>query len=92
MSNENGKFINHIMGCKLCKPRGNLYCTKGHAQRLRSNAEFIASLARLEDRRRWLGIMREQFPDDIHIIEDLVREFFEAANKAAGLKVNEVGA
>lgn len=89
---ENGLFINHIMGCSLCKPRGNLYCTKGHTLRLRSNAEFISTLERLEDRRRWLATMREQFPNDIHTLEQLVMEMFEAACKQKNVRIVGGGA
>lgn len=87
---EQYRLINHLMGCLQCKPRSSTYCDEGRRLRIRHNAEYIASLPRLEDRQRWIGYMRQNMPYEAPKIEALVIDMFEQRCKDTNTRVYEV--
>lgn len=79
---EHREFTNHLMGCRDCYAPTHNYCSMGLSLRMENDSRFIAGLDDLADRRRWMGVMREQYGQNAPLIETRVREMYEARRKA----------
>lgn len=70
------RFLRHIIVCNQCWARADTYCDVGLDLKLRYDADFIASLKTVAERRRWIEVARQQRPDRIDKLERLIRERF----------------
>lgn len=73
----NDAFINHLMLCKKCFGPSKRYCELGKECKIQSDAEYVFSLPKLEQRRREMQILKEAHPDLYGRTEEKVKELFE---------------
>lgn len=73
----NEAFINHLMICKECFGPSKRYCAEGKECKVQSDAEYVLSLPKVEQRRREMQILKEGHPDLYERTEAKVKEIFE---------------
>lgn len=73
----NDAFINHVMACRECYAPARRYCNAGQECKVLSDAEFVLSLPKIEQRRREMEILKVAHPGLYSRTEALVKKLFE---------------
>lgn len=71
---EHSTYVNHLMGCRKCFAPSANHCEEGWGLKLHADARFVAGLADIADRRRWMARLRIEIPERMTALEELVRE------------------
>lgn len=79
----NEAFINHVMACKACYAPANRYCEAGKECKVQSDAEYVLSLPKVEQRRREMEILKRATPDLYLRTEARVKDLFEGRKAQA---------
>ncbi len=72
----NDAYINHLMLCKVCFAPAGRYCEAGKAHKIQSDAEYVVSLQKVEQRRMIMQSMKSANPELYSALEAKVKELF----------------
>ncbi len=72
----NHEFINHLMLCKVCFAPANRYCEEGKECKIQSDAEYVVSLPKVEQRRLIMQTMKSGSPSLYPALEARVKKLF----------------
>lgn len=79
----NEAFINHLMRCKKCFGPAKRYCEAGQECKVQSDAEYVLSLPKVEQRRREMEILKRAHPGLYLRTEARVKDLFEERKEQA---------
>jgi len=72
----NEAYINHLMLCKKCLAPAGRYCDEGKAHKIQSDAEYVVSLQKVEQRRMIMASMKNGAPGLYPALEAKVKELY----------------
>jgi hypothetical protein len=72
----NHEFINHLMLCKVCFAPANRYCEAGKERKIQSDAEYVVSLPKVEERRLIMASLKRGSPELYLALEARVKKLF----------------
>lgn len=83
----NDAYINHLMRCKVCYGPANRFCDEGKECKVQSDAEYVVSLPKVEQRRMVMESLKKGSPDLYPAMEERVKKLL-----AERVKKSEVAA
>lgn len=72
----NDAYINHLMLCKVCFAPAGRYCAEGKERKVQSDAEYVVSLPKVEQRRLIMESLKNGRPDLYPALEERVKKLF----------------
>lgn len=80
----NDAYINHLMLCKECFAPAGRYCDEGKEHKVLSDAEYVVSLDKVEQRRMVMASLKKADPSLYPRLEHHVKAMFAERVKSRG--------